>query len=109
MVQFTGIYSLGSGYGTSDFRELLSMMADTRKGEFVRPKKVMSHLKSIAEEMYNNSKHNAEYSIKDIEKGLENLFWDKGDSLWELGRSSSQNEVLACTITSSKFKNHLFK
>lgn len=101
VVQFTGIYSLGSGYGTSDFRELLSMMAGRRKGEFVRPKKVMGHLKSIAEEIYNNSKQSTDYVMRDIEKGLESLSWVKGDNAWDLGRSKIQDEVLACTINSS--------
>lgn len=100
VVQFTGIYSLGTGYGTSDFRELLSMMAEAGKGVFVRPNKVMNHLRSIAEEIYSSSKQNSDYSMKDIERGLETLSWNKGDGSWELGRSKPRNEVLACTISS---------
>ncbi|MBM6386955.1 MAG: hypothetical protein JSY10_23630 [Paenibacillus sp.] len=97
VIQFTGIYTLGTGYGTSDFRELLSLMADANEGEFVRPKKVIQYFKSLAEEIYLNRPEE-----KDLETALDNLIWRDSDNQWQLGYSASNEQLLACMMVSSQ-------
>lgn len=99
VIQFTGIYSLGSGYGTADFRELLSLMMEAKEGEFVRPNKVIQYFKSLAEEIYNNQPDDE----KDLENALDNLVWKNNeDDRWQLGYSSTSGKILACMLASSK-------
>lgn len=95
VIQFTGIYSLGTGYGTSDFRDLLSLMVDANEGEFVRPKKVVQYFKSLAEEIYLNQPEE-----KDLETALDNLIWKESDTEWQLGYSASNEQLLACMMVS---------
>lgn len=97
VIQFTGIYSLGTGYGTSDFRDLLSLMMDANEGEFVRPKKVVQYFKSLAEEIYLNQPEE-----KDLETALDNLIWKESDTEWKLGYSASNEQLLACMMISSQ-------
>ncbi|KAI9338421.1 hypothetical protein BD770DRAFT_400670 [Pilaira anomala] len=98
IIQFTGIYSLGSGYGTADFRELLSLIMEAKEGEFVRPNKVIQYFKSLAEEIYNNQPDE-----KDLESALDNLVWKNNeDDRWQLGYSSTSGKILACMLASSK-------
>lgn len=132
IVQFTGIYSLGSGYGPSDFRELLSLIAEAAaksaitkvascgkvggSNHFVRPTKVMHHLKRLAEEMYQTNKQNQDVSIKELERALDGLNW-KRDTLceeeeagegsdWQLGyASATSNKVLACMLASPQISS----
>jgi hypothetical protein len=114
IVQFTGIYSLGSGYGTSDFRELLSLIATAAgsKEEFVRPKKIMDHLRSLAEEIYTSKnthqEEEEEDEMKGLERALDGLSWKKEaeeKSDWKLGYSTANsNKVLACMLASPRIQ-----
>lgn len=97
VIQFTGIYSLGTGYGTADFKELLSLMMDANQGEFVRPKKVIQYFKLLAEEIYHNQPEE-----KDLERALDNLVWEESDNQWQLGYSSSNEQLLGCMMLSSQ-------
>lgn len=97
MIQFTGIYTLGTGYGTSDFRELLSLMMESKEGEFVRPKKVIQYYKSLAEEIYINQPVE-----KDLETALDNLIWKESEDEWKLGYSAINEQLLACMMISSQ-------
>ncbi|CAO3636762.1 unnamed protein product [Mucor hiemalis] len=91
VVQFTSIYSLGSGYGPSDFRELLTRMLEQRH---FRPKKVMAHIQSLAHQLHHGESSNG--NINYLEEALDTLDWKKQDS-WDLGYGSS-NKVLACLL-----------
>ncbi|GAA5801706.1 hypothetical protein HPULCUR_007157 [Helicostylum pulchrum] len=97
VIQFTGIYTLGTGYGTSDFRELLSLMMESKEGEFVRPKKVIQYYKSLAEEIYINQPVE-----KDLETALDNLIWKESEDEWKLGYSAINEQLLACMMISSQ-------
>ncbi|GAN04767.1 conserved hypothetical protein [Mucor ambiguus] len=95
IIQFTGIYSLESGYGPSDFKEILSLLDDS--SSFVRPAKIHSHLWSVAEEMYEHDK-----SPVDLQGELQQLKWTHDatskDSNWELGLSEN-GHLLACRLS----------
>ncbi|KAK4509202.1 Ubiquitin conjugation factor E4 [Mucor velutinosus] len=95
--QFTGIYSLESAYGPSDFREILSLLDGSRP--FVRPAKICAHLWSVAEEMYEQDKSPIELQVE-----LQQLKWTRDttseDSNWELGLSES-GHLLACRLSNA--------
>ncbi|KAG1121760.1 hypothetical protein G6F42_012115 [Rhizopus arrhizus] len=98
IIQFTGIYALESGYGPSDFREILSLLAD-KPNSFVRPEKIRTYLWSVAEEMYEQNERPAE--LQDM---LQELKWSRGttskDSSWELARSDN-GHLLACRFSNA--------
>ncbi|KAL9537541.1 hypothetical protein MBANPS3_011687 [Mucor bainieri] len=96
IIQFTGIYSLGSGYGPSDFREILSLLLDD-SSSFVRPAKIRAHLWSIAQGMYEHDK-----SPVKLQDELQQLKWTRDTtsegSSWELGLSE-HGYLLACRLS----------
>lgn len=95
VVQFTGIYSLGSGYGPSDFRELLTLMLN-QHNTTMRPKKVMAHIQSLAHQLHQGESSNNP-DMDYLEQALNTLTWKKQDT-WSLGYGSSNTKALACLL-----------
>ncbi|KAI8645587.1 hypothetical protein BD408DRAFT_382102 [Parasitella parasitica] len=99
IIQFTGIYSLDSGYSPADFREILKLLDESKK--FVRPRKICDYLWSLAEKMYEQDESRNMPKLQDM---LQNLEWKKDeiteDSTWELG-TSINGHVLACKLKHS--------
>lgn len=99
IIQFTGIYSLGSGYGPSDFRELLALSSESQT--FIRPTKISNHLWSVAEEVYEHDKSAGRLELEDM---LQDLNWTRDEtaenSNWELGLSKN-GHLIACKLSNS--------
>lgn len=95
VVQFTSIYSLGSGYGPSDFRELLTLMLK-QQNTTMRPKKVMAHIQSLAHQLHQGDSSN-NHDINYLEQALNTLTWKKQDT-WDLGYGSDNTKALACLL-----------
>lgn len=88
IVQLTGIYSLGTGYGPSDFRELLTDLQS-------RPKKVEQYLWTLAHEI---CKTQQEDSNERILSELDSLNWEQDQvSDWNIGYSNT-HETIACKL-----------
>ncbi|KAI8883249.1 hypothetical protein K501DRAFT_249983 [Backusella circina FSU 941] len=99
LVHLTSIYSLGSSYGVSDFRELLTNISqqpyDEEDLESIRPKKIIDYYHALAQKKYNSGDETEKMQLN---RGLESLNWEKLESThWMVG--SLNGKVQACALT----------